>query len=567
MFRGLKILPRVDFARVQSWLRYCEKHHAYPCRISTSPRVPQGFRVIDCVSRKIVLWESVNRRAAYLTLSYVWGNSGADVLVDEDVIPRDVPNTINDAMHLTRELGYLYLWIDRYCIPQNDPPNRQFQIQSMDKIYEQCALTIVAAAGFDPHYGLPGVGERLRTPQPRVNIGQTSIIYAPLATRDIQLSKWNSRGWTYQEGLLSNRKLVFTDRQVYFQCMSMTYLESISVPLGTNEPESRRHSRQCFDFTQVFPAQSIGLKPYDIEDRINEYLTGKTLTNKGDLLDAFKGVLSAYERKFPSRFRSFYGIPFFIEQNLVDIFPLSHDRNSIDIFPLSHAQSSVRIFPLLHALFWKADKISERRSGFPSWSWLGWTTSGIRISRTNLIADLETPISDIIVQYLDGNVLSWTISGSAILVQQISGIYPNILQLDAPAREVKITANGSVYECNPPGTIECKYLGYEIPDIGTSTAKRLFRQVQDAYGSQQIIDGCIKFTYLHLYSTTWSDYHKSASILILHNSGDNSIYERVGSAEIDIHTWRRPADIDIHIWGMRHSFELEGWTRREVRIS
>ncbi|XP_044724639.1 uncharacterized protein HRG_02535 [Hirsutella rhossiliensis] len=32
--------------------------------------------------------------------------------------------------------------------------------------------------------------------------------------------RWNTRGWTYQELLLSRRLLFFTDSQVYFQCMS-----------------------------------------------------------------------------------------------------------------------------------------------------------------------------------------------------------------------------------------------------------------------------------------------------------------------------------------------------------
>lgn len=73
--------------------------------------------------------------------------------------------TIEDAFQVTKELGYQYLWVDRYCITQHDSVHKSSQVRQMDVIYSQAALTLVAAAGHNPHYGLSGVDEHMRTAQ------------------------------------------------------------------------------------------------------------------------------------------------------------------------------------------------------------------------------------------------------------------------------------------------------------------------------------------------------------------------------------------------------------------
>jgi hypothetical protein len=45
----------------------------------------------------------------------------------------------------------------------------------MDRIYQNAEVTIIAAAGSDSKYGLPGVGKRHRDPQPSA-VSETSIL-------------------------------------------------------------------------------------------------------------------------------------------------------------------------------------------------------------------------------------------------------------------------------------------------------------------------------------------------------------------------------------------------------
>ena len=62
------------------------------------------------------------------------------------------PKVIKDAFLVTKKLGYRYLWVDRYCIVQDDAQEKHQQIKNMGSIYENARVTIVAAAGSDPTY-------------------------------------------------------------------------------------------------------------------------------------------------------------------------------------------------------------------------------------------------------------------------------------------------------------------------------------------------------------------------------------------------------------------------------
>jgi hypothetical protein len=107
----------------------------------------------------------------YVALSYVWGqplandvDSAGCLAQKDDKLPLNIPRTIRDAMTITDGLGFQYLWVDKYCIDQSLPPHGfDEQVAAMDLIYSGAAITIIAAAGNDSNYGLPGVSHRPRT--------------------------------------------------------------------------------------------------------------------------------------------------------------------------------------------------------------------------------------------------------------------------------------------------------------------------------------------------------------------------------------------------------------------
>jgi hypothetical protein len=161
----------------------------------------------------------------------VWGagERGPDF---SRLLPPQLPETIEDAIFITRSLSMRYLWIDRFCINQSEPSEVREQVGQMDLIYSCAYLTIIAAAGATPNHGLPGVGNRGRPTQPHGIIREHMLVSTLLDPRNaIEHSKWFQRGWTYQEGILSPRRLVFTDYQVYFECSGMYCCEALKLPL------------------------------------------------------------------------------------------------------------------------------------------------------------------------------------------------------------------------------------------------------------------------------------------------------------------------------------------------
>ena len=121
-----------------------------------------------------------------------------------------------------------YLWVDRYCTDETNPGEKDEVIRNMDAIYEASELTIVALHGDDDEAGLPGVSSIARIVQPCLQIGQDYLISSfPPIRAVIAASKWNTRGWTYQEARLSRRCLFFSSYQAYLVCRESTWSEAV----------------------------------------------------------------------------------------------------------------------------------------------------------------------------------------------------------------------------------------------------------------------------------------------------------------------------------------------------
>ena len=177
-------------------------------------------------------------------------------------------------------------------------------------------FNIIAAAGDGPHHGLPGV-TRPRSAQPEARIGSHLLVSTLSDVKEcVDESKWNSRGWTYQEALLSRRKVVFTPTQVYFQCAAMHCQESLQVPLRQLHTNNLQEFRFNIQLPKAFPARGLGRLPWDIFDRISEY-SRRDLSYNGDALRAFQGILNGFERMKTS-VANFYGVAV-----------LSHHRDSV----------------------------------------------------------------------------------------------------------------------------------------------------------------------------------------------------------------------------------------------
>lgn len=220
----------INFDVIRSWIADCSTRSCTDQR--ETDKASGKLSLIDCETESVV---EAGYKRRYVALSYVWGAKVAAYQPADRhrpyALPKDRPATINNAMKAALQLGFRYIWIDMYCI-SSDPRFRHSQIASMDLIYKHAALTILAVAGTDAEYGLPGMGARSRREkQHSFGLGSHGFV-EPWMGLDgfLRDSVYRTRGWTYQEEFFSSHRLIFTDHQVVYQCPRGTCLEGLSTP-------------------------------------------------------------------------------------------------------------------------------------------------------------------------------------------------------------------------------------------------------------------------------------------------------------------------------------------------
>jgi hypothetical protein len=228
----------------------------------------------------------------------------------------------------------------------------------MDLVYARAHLTIIAAAGEDPDYGLPGLRGTLRSRQSHLKIGHHSLVSTlPSPKRAIKRSKWATRGWTYQECLLSKRRLFFTDEQVLYECDGMHCAESLVLPLDKMHVKSKKA------FSENVPGRSAldktpGKKPWEIMGFVSEF-NQRELKFPEDALNAMYGIFNSFNSG-PRPVRQFLGVPI--------LPPVAALKNGTIYKPTDRSAEECFVI----GLTWSHLSPGERRQQFPSWAWAGW---------------------------------------------------------------------------------------------------------------------------------------------------------------------------------------------------
>lgn len=195
----------------------------------------------DGSPRLVLLEDTRGITAPYLALSHCWGGTipyrtlmSNKVELCEGIEFSQLSKNFQDAVEVSRWLGFRYIWIDSFCIVQDDPRDWLKQSSEMATIYSGAILTISAARsanfieGFlssrhSDHllpfsYKLPtgfGVYAR-RTADLEARhavLGERAVIGLPGS------SPLFERGWAFQERLLSPRVLHFTRSELIFECL------------------------------------------------------------------------------------------------------------------------------------------------------------------------------------------------------------------------------------------------------------------------------------------------------------------------------------------------------------
>ncbi|KAE8155184.1 heterokaryon incompatibility protein-domain-containing protein [Aspergillus avenaceus] len=281
----------VKWANVSRCLSNCDSNHDDRCHPGPLPTQLPGFRVIDTQRQCVII---APMSCKYAALSYVWGqNSGADLqattsniheLERENVLMENpsLPLTIRDAVTACVRLNIRYLWVDRVCILQDDLDTKAKQIDAMAHIYHHAYITLVALEGDGANHGLPGVTNR-RDTVPRTYKFQDAYLARmhPSYAEIVEQSKWQSRGWTYQEAVLASRLLLFSATGVFFKCHHLT--ESYGEDLVPDEAGRFRDN----DHSPHTAFSSLRTSYTGLV----EFFSRRELSFPSDILRAFSGLL------------------------------------------------------------------------------------------------------------------------------------------------------------------------------------------------------------------------------------------------------------------------------------
>lgn len=161
-------------------------------------------------------------------------------------------------------------------------------------------------------FGLPGVGAKPRRAQSTARVGNILILCSMIYPHNsIKSSNWSERAWTYQEAVLSRRRLALTEDQAYFECNTMSCCESFQGDVDLLYAKNK-HDSLVFLHRGVFSGKErLRFKPAESHNHslagnmlryielIDNY-SRRNLTFGGDSLYAFAGVARHLARpRFP----------------------------------------------------------------------------------------------------------------------------------------------------------------------------------------------------------------------------------------------------------------------------
>lgn len=223
------------YTAIKKWWQKCQSSHE-DCKVAPSSEVGRPTRLLDLKafeeSPDIKLVDGTDTGTdQYVTLSYCWGRINPVMLrttnIDDFRARIDwltLPKTMKDAATICRNLGVRYLWIDALCIIQGPDGDFNTEAPRMEAVYAGSTFTIAAAYSEDSDGGC----FQDVLPLMRIDslVSQDSNCTVLLRANKSCLTRDNvpgrcpldSRGWVYQERMLSPRTLFFGRDEIHWEC-------------------------------------------------------------------------------------------------------------------------------------------------------------------------------------------------------------------------------------------------------------------------------------------------------------------------------------------------------------
>jgi hypothetical protein len=288
--RNIPFISRVE--PLHKLFHECQSAHE-ACR---SKALPAPARLLEIVDKqhsgyRLRLTSPKTRGLAlpYIALSYCWGigetaptkTSKSNVAQYSHDISWDLSaKTIQDAVTVTHALNFHHLWVDALCIIQDDLEDWQREAAKMADIFARSELTIIASSAEHSRGGL--YLDSLLPPilvEPAEDFSGALIRWPIANFNELDKLRLYTRGWVFQEILLSSRRVHFQSGQFYWHCQCLV------------SSEDETHS---YHGTIYLPSSQLDRK--DWLEVIMEY-NQKHFTFRADKLAALAGSMKWWQSR------------------------------------------------------------------------------------------------------------------------------------------------------------------------------------------------------------------------------------------------------------------------------
>ncbi|KAI1635196.1 heterokaryon incompatibility protein-domain-containing protein [Biscogniauxia mediterranea] len=305
------------FVAAKSLIKTCldpDKPHKH-CQYSRDTVLPT--RVLDVGKPEdphVTIKLKVNQtetHAPYLALSYCWGKQPKPTAPVQPLLLRrntlhsfiddikleSLQQSVQDAIFVTRKLGFRYLWVDALCIVQDCKIDKDEEISRMASIYKNATITIAASSSRKATDGF--LSKRIPPYLPDymfhipIPTGETGTVYLSVEAYEPE-HPLDTRGWALQEFMLSSRMLIFSDYELLWQCKEVELRGVTGRGLDYLQPLEALPWTVFDDDSEPYFGNLDSDKLYLWKTIVQQY-TERKLTDPEDRLKAIRGITTELE--------------------------------------------------------------------------------------------------------------------------------------------------------------------------------------------------------------------------------------------------------------------------------
>ena len=293
---------------LKTWVQNCQDNHM-DC---TKPASLLPYRILQLTKTrfsgkiKVRLLQDVRKKEEYACLSHRWDQSTlrcrttrSNLTEHLETVPWTLlPKTFKQAMKVALELGLRYIWIDSLCILQGDTEDWKVQAARMCNIYQNAFITIAATSSLNSDVGMFNKISKIPISPSSCSMSQSKAYLktSPHHTLDLWSgdASWNTfplltRGWVYQERLLSPRVIHFGKFELIFECLDLRG----HCECGADIMSAAKHNHvQTLKPSRLVGQRDSIILPWLTRDwhQTVERFTNMDLTYSSDTLPALAGI-------------------------------------------------------------------------------------------------------------------------------------------------------------------------------------------------------------------------------------------------------------------------------------